>query len=136
MQETQRLAEEVEHRTDELSGLLQSAAVIRFEKEVTSEGVEATFAVFTLARHLLTRRLLPLLHATGEGRIAIVGVVMSERFKLDLAELERPTEPFRFYRAIAQNRSRPHSSHSSSPRCSRARPRRSTCWIRATPTPA
>jgi hypothetical protein len=28
---------------------------------------------------------------------------MSDRFKLDVAELERPREPFRFYRAIAQN---------------------------------
>jgi NAD(P)-dependent dehydrogenase (short-subunit alcohol dehydrogenase family) len=69
----ERLGAEVERRCDALHVLFNSSGAVSFQRRLTSDGIEANFAVNYVARFLLTRRLLPLLIAGGRpGRTARV----------------------------------------------------------------
>lgn len=73
--EAERIAEQVASRWDELHVLVHCAGAIRFQRELTPEGIERNFALNYLTRFTLTRRLLPLLTAGGiRGRAARVVV--------------------------------------------------------------
>lgn len=101
--EVDRVATTVREGNETLHGMVHSAGGVRFKRVETADGFEATYATYVLARHLLTRRLLPLLHASGAGRIVIVGVSPPDRMKLDFPALESPPEPFNYKKAIPQN---------------------------------
>jgi NAD(P)-dependent dehydrogenase (short-subunit alcohol dehydrogenase family) len=76
VREANRLAGEIAGRWPALHYLVHSAGVVRGRRELTAEGVESNFAINYLGRFALTRRLLPLLEATGQpskaARIMIV----------------------------------------------------------------
>jgi NAD(P)-dependent dehydrogenase (short-subunit alcohol dehydrogenase family) len=68
MADAARLADEVAGRTDRLDLLVNNAGGMCSEKVITAEGLEANFAANHLGAFLLTRRLLPLLRRTAQGR--------------------------------------------------------------------
>lgn len=101
--EVDRMVNTVREGNETLNGIVHSAGGVRFKRVETVDGFEATYATYVLARHLLTRRLLPLLYAGGAGRIVIVAVSPPDRMKLDFPSLESPPEPFKYLKTIPQN---------------------------------
>eukprot|EP00300_Choanocystis_sp_HF-7_P016818 c19540_g1_i7.p1 GENE.c19540_g1_i7~~c19540_g1_i7.p1 ORF type:complete len:304 (+),score=66.60 c19540_g1_i7:49-912(+) len=68
-----RLTQQVQERTDRLDALVCNAGALATEKQLTSEGVETTFATHLLfGTYHLTNRLLPLLNNTPESRVVVV----------------------------------------------------------------
>ncbi len=70
MADSARLATEVTALTTHVDLLLNNAGGVRAEKVITPEGNEATFAGNHLGHFLLTLRLLPLLKATAQHKLA------------------------------------------------------------------
>lgn len=66
------LAAEVRARHDRLDVLLHNAAVARFDRATTADGLEITFATNHLAPYLLTRLLADRLGAGGPARVVTV----------------------------------------------------------------
>lgn len=66
MEAVEALAEEVARKHARLDVLINNAGVFKLPNPVTRGGIDARFAVNTLAPYLLTQRLLPLL---GSGRV-------------------------------------------------------------------
>lgn len=60
-----RFAQQVAAQHPHLDALINNAGVFRTTEPVTADGLDVRFAVNTFAPYLLTRRLLPLLGATG-----------------------------------------------------------------------
>jgi NAD(P)-dependent dehydrogenase (short-subunit alcohol dehydrogenase family) len=65
MADVEALAKAISERHTRLDVLINNAGVYKTADPVTPEGLDARFAVNTLAPYLLTQRLLPLLGATG-----------------------------------------------------------------------
>jgi len=65
MAEVESLANAVLDKHDSLDVLINNAGVFRATNPVTEDGLDVRFAVNTIAPFLLTRRLLPLLGASG-----------------------------------------------------------------------
>lgn len=65
MADVERLAAAVAERHGSLDVLINNAGVFKSPDTRTADGLDARFAVNTIAPYLLTRRLLPLLGATG-----------------------------------------------------------------------
>jgi len=98
------LAESVRARTDRLDVLVNNAGVTLARREVTGDGLEATFATNHLAYFQLTGLLLPLLRASARARIVNVASD-AHRFggQLDLDDLQNERR-YRVMRVYAQSK--------------------------------
>ncbi|GIF52109.1 hypothetical protein Afe04nite_66480 [Asanoa ferruginea] len=86
MRETARAADEIAARAPRLDALLLCAGVLALAPEWTEEGMERTLALNYLSRHLLVRRLLPLLTVAPSGRVVLVANAGRYRDTLDLTD--------------------------------------------------
>lgn len=97
--EVRRLAEEFRRRHDRLDVLVNNAGAIFFERRLTEDGFERTWALNHLAYFLLTLLLLDPLRAAENARIISVASSAHERGTLDFGNLqsERRFTPMRAY---------------------------------------
>ncbi len=65
MADVEALARAVAEKHDKLDVLINNAGVFRAADRITQDGLDVRFAVNTIAPYLLTKRLLPLLGASG-----------------------------------------------------------------------
>ena len=86
----QQLCLEFTTKYSRLDGLINVAGALFFEKEVTKEGIDASFAINYLCCFALTKHLFPLLKKTGSSRIITVGgaPMYLKNPKLNLADLQ------------------------------------------------
>ncbi len=86
-----RLADGIRRDVSVLDGLINNAGVFTFHRSVTAEGFEMQWAVNHLAPYLLTRELLPLLHAAPISRVVTVssGSHYGTRLRWDDLQLQR-----------------------------------------------
>jgi NAD(P)-dependent dehydrogenase (short-subunit alcohol dehydrogenase family) len=82
------LAAEVESRAPALHLLVNNAGLVNLRREITSDGLEATFAVNHLAYFLLTRLLLERLVASAPARIVNVASDAQRFGSLDFDDLQ------------------------------------------------
>ena len=89
--QVRRMAAEIQERTDRLHVLINNAGVIVLTRQVTEDGLEATFAVNHLAPFLLTHLLLDRLKASAPARIINVSstVHYDAQIKLDNLQSEK-----------------------------------------------
>ena len=88
MGDVRRLAQQFEQRHTQLHVLLNNAGVFLETRQVTEDGLEATFATNHLAYFLLTHLLLPTLLASGSARVVNVSSDAHRRAKLDMGDLQ------------------------------------------------
>ena len=76
-----------------LDVLVDNAGAINPERRVTDEGLEATFATMVAGPFVLTDGLLPLLEASGDGRVinVVSGGMYGQALPLDDLQYERGT---------------------------------------------
>jgi NAD(P)-dependent dehydrogenase (short-subunit alcohol dehydrogenase family) len=86
--DVRRLADEITDRHPRLDVLINNAGTIRGRRELTTDGVEVTWAVNHLAPFLLTNLLLDLLLASAPARIVNVASDSSESASLDLDDAQ------------------------------------------------
>lgn len=90
MKSVEQLSIEFKQQHNQLHGLVNAAGAWYFKKEITSEGLDKSFAINYLSHFVLTNGLLDLLKASDEARI--VTVAGAPRFlrkpKIDLNDLE------------------------------------------------
>ncbi|MEX1336526.1 MAG: SDR family NAD(P)-dependent oxidoreductase [Candidatus Limnocylindrales bacterium] len=74
-----------------LDVLVDNAGAIHDERQVTDDGLEATFATMVAGPFVLTRGLLPLLEASGDGRVinVVSGGMYAQSLPLDDLQFER-----------------------------------------------
>jgi NAD(P)-dependent dehydrogenase (short-subunit alcohol dehydrogenase family) len=87
-EDVRRLAGEVLARAERLDVLVNNAGVTLARRELTVDGLEATFATNHLAYFLLTGLLLPRLRASAPARIVNVASDAHRIGKLDLDDLQ------------------------------------------------
>ena len=90
-------------RYPKLDVLVNNAGAWWMDRRVSVDGVELVWATNVLGPHLLTRLLVPLLRASGAGRI--VNVASSQAGGLDVRDVEfvhRPYNGIRAYQASKQ----------------------------------
>jgi NAD(P)-dependent dehydrogenase (short-subunit alcohol dehydrogenase family) len=89
--EVRRVADEFKQRFDHLDVLLNNAGGFFSQRQVTSEGLEYTFALNHLNYFLLTKSLLEVLNATGKARVVNVssGAHVAARLNFDDLQNER-----------------------------------------------
>ncbi len=94
-----KLAQEITMQFDRLHCLINNAAVVPAQREVTVEGLEMQFAVNHLAPFLLTYLLLDLLRTSAPARIVTVSSDLhhSARLEFDDLQLERSYKRGRAY---------------------------------------
>lgn len=68
-----KVSEEIKSRYDTLDGLVNAAGALFFEKQLTNEGFDKSFAINYLSHFSLTNQLLGLLKSTGNARVLTVG---------------------------------------------------------------
>lgn len=86
----QALARQVTERYGRLDMLIHNAGLAAAERQLTEDGIEATFAVNVLAPWLLTRLLLPVLQASPAARVVtLTGGSHPARIELDNLQAER-----------------------------------------------
>lgn len=97
--EVRRMAEEFRRRHDRLDVLVNNAGAIFFERRMTPDGFERTWALNHLAYFLLTLLLLEPLRAAPSARVINVASAAHERGTLDFDNLqsERLFTPMRAY---------------------------------------
>jgi NAD(P)-dependent dehydrogenase (short-subunit alcohol dehydrogenase family) len=83
-----QLADDFRTRFDRLDVLVNNAGAYFVERQVTSEGLEMTFALNHLSYFLLTDRMLELLQASGPGRIVNVSSQAHSNASLDFDDLQ------------------------------------------------
>jgi NAD(P)-dependent dehydrogenase (short-subunit alcohol dehydrogenase family) len=90
-QQVRRMAAEILVRYGQLHVLINNAGVILLERQLTADGVEATFAINHLAPFLLTNLLLDRLKASAPARIVNVSstVHYDAPLKLDRLQSEK-----------------------------------------------
>jgi NAD(P)-dependent dehydrogenase (short-subunit alcohol dehydrogenase family) len=88
LRETDRAADEVLRRTDELDALVLCAGVLATAAEWTDEDLERSFVLNYLSRFRLIHRLLPRLIAAPSGRIVLVANAGRYPDTLDLDDLQ------------------------------------------------
>lgn len=86
--QTARLADAVEEASPRLDAVVCCAGLLAAQAEHTSEGLERTLVVNYLSRHLLARRLEPLLRTSTSGRLVLVANAGRYRDSLDLDDLQ------------------------------------------------
>jgi NAD(P)-dependent dehydrogenase (short-subunit alcohol dehydrogenase family) len=96
----ERLAGEVRELCDRIDLLVNNAGVSLRTKQITEDGIEATFAINTVAPFLLTRKLLDPL-TTAQGRVVNVVTELSGHFRIAIDDLADPPRysMFRAYSA-------------------------------------
>lgn len=68
-----KVSEEIKSKYDTLNGLVNAAGALFFEKQVTNEGFDKSFAINYLSHFSLTNHLLELLKSTENARVLTVG---------------------------------------------------------------
>lgn len=96
-QDVRALAEQVQQRYPRLDGLINNAGVFKMQRQLTSDGIEATFAVNVLAPFLLTHLLLPMLQAAPSARVINVTGGSPGKLELDNLQGERKYTGFGQY---------------------------------------
>jgi len=90
MKSVLQLSERFKQQHNQLHGLVNAAGAWYFKKEITSEGIDKSFAINYLSHFVLTNSLLDLLKATDDARV--VTVAGAPRFlkkpKFDLNNLQ------------------------------------------------
>lgn len=78
---------------ERLDLLIDNAGAIHDERKVTADGLEATFATMVVGPFVLIEGLLPLLEASGDGRVITVvsGGMYGQALPLDDLQYERGT---------------------------------------------
>jgi NAD(P)-dependent dehydrogenase (short-subunit alcohol dehydrogenase family) len=102
--EIRRLAAEFRARHDRLHVLLNNAGAVFARREVTSEGLERTFALNHLGYFVLTQELLPVLKASAPARIVNVSSDAHLRASLDLDDLQYERRRYRGMAAYGQSK--------------------------------
>lgn len=80
-------AREIRQRFDALHVLINNAAVVVQERQLTEDGLELTLAVDHVAHHLLTTALLPLMKRSAPARVI---TVTSAAHRMGVLDLEDP----------------------------------------------
>jgi len=96
LKEVRRLADELLARADRVHVLINNAGVTLLQRQLTVDGLEATFATNHLAYFLLTGLLLPRLRESAPARIVNVASDAHRFGRLDLSDLQNE----RRYRAM------------------------------------
>jgi NAD(P)-dependent dehydrogenase (short-subunit alcohol dehydrogenase family) len=86
--QVRRLASEVASKFDRLDVLVNNAATVLFERTITADGLEKTFAVNYLSHFLLTILLLERLGASPSARIVNVSSVQHLDGKIEFDNLQ------------------------------------------------
>jgi retinol dehydrogenase-12 len=86
--EIQRLADAVMARCDALHVLINNAGAVNLRRQLTADGLEATFAVNHLAYFALTLRLLDLLRASAPARVINVASDAHKIGAIDWSDLQ------------------------------------------------
>ncbi len=92
MSEIRQLAEEFRGNYDRLDALVHTAGILPYEREMTEEGIERSFAINYLSRFLLTNLLVDMLEdggPTGVVNVAAAGANSVELLDLDDLSSER-----------------------------------------------
>lgn len=87
--DVRQLAQAVSDRFDRLDVLINNVGLGRFERHVTEDGIEMTFAVNYVSHYLLTNLLLPVLEAAPSARIINVSSGLHADGELDFDDLHR-----------------------------------------------
>ncbi|MFY9717391.1 MAG: SDR family NAD(P)-dependent oxidoreductase [Thermoplasmata archaeon] len=82
------LADELLRRYPEIHVLVNNAGGIFARREVTTDGLERTFALNVLAPFVLTERLAPRLRESGEGRVVNIASAAHRRQHVELSDLQ------------------------------------------------
>jgi len=91
------LAAQVQQNYPRLDGLINNAGVFNMQRKLTTDGLEATFAVNVLAPFLLTHLLLPALQAAPSARVINVTGGSPGNLALDNLQGERKFTGFGMY---------------------------------------
>lgn len=90
MKSVDQLSTEFKQQHNQLHGLVNAAGTWYFKKEMTSEGIDKSFAINYLSHFVLTNNLLDIIETTDDARI--VTVAGAPRFmkkpKIDLNDLQ------------------------------------------------
>ena len=103
LSETRRAAAEIRVLAPALDVLVNNAGLLSPRRTETAEGHELTLAVNHLAPFVLTRSLLPVLQASGRGRVVMTGSSSSDRARIDPDDLELE-RGWRMTRAYARSK--------------------------------
>ncbi len=101
--ETRQAAERIASMTASLELLVTNAGTLSPHRVETVEGHELTLAVNHLSPFVLTRALLPLLRASGAGRVVATGSSTSDHAGIDPDDLEMARR-WRMTRAYARSK--------------------------------
>jgi NAD(P)-dependent dehydrogenase (short-subunit alcohol dehydrogenase family) len=96
------MAQDILSKTDRLDMFIQNAGVFSSEFNVTSDGLEKTFAVNVAAPFILAQKLFPLLRRTAQSRMLMVSSIsQSDGGRLDISNLQFQKQgswdPYRSY---------------------------------------
>lgn len=85
-----RLSLEIKNKYSRLDGLINAAGALFFEKELTSEGIDKSFAVNYLSHFLLSNELIELFKESAPARILTVGgaPMYLKKPKIDLEDIQ------------------------------------------------
>lgn len=100
MSDVESLASEIEQKHNKLDVLINNAGIFRTAETVTDQGLDARFAVNTIAPYLLTQRLLPLIDASGR----IVNLSSAAQSPVNLDVLRGNTQISDDFAAYAQSK--------------------------------
>lgn len=90
IQSVYQLSEQFKQDHKKLDGLVNAAGAWYFKKEITSEGIDKSFAVNYLSHFALTNSLMDVLKATDDARIVTVGgnPLFLKKPKINLNDLQ------------------------------------------------
>ncbi|HTT73334.1 MAG TPA: SDR family NAD(P)-dependent oxidoreductase, partial [Thermoplasmata archaeon] len=101
--EANRVADEVERRYPAVHLLVNNAGAFYARREVTSEGLERTFALNVLAPYILTNRLVGALERGAPSRVVQVASEAHRAHRVDFDDLEGARE-YRGYRQYGRSK--------------------------------
>jgi NAD(P)-dependent dehydrogenase (short-subunit alcohol dehydrogenase family) len=103
LSQVRRVVTEFKQSYTQLHVLINNAGGIHSEHEITSDGLEYTFATNYLAPFLLTQLLLDVLKASAPARIVNVSSVAHTQGKIDFADLQG-MQRYSFTKAYGQSK--------------------------------
>src|SRR5581483_2442337 len=98
------LAAEVHARCPQLHVLVANAGGVHKTRELTVDGIEATFATNHLAHFLLTTELLDLLEASAPARVVVVSSIAHRQATMDLDDPGFAGGSYRIMRAYGRSK--------------------------------